>query len=683
MSDLGPAPDPGVLAGGAAPGRSAAAGHGAAPGRDGPGRDDADHGRAGGRGGVLRHGLLPPAVVLVLLLLLPLLVRESYALGRYQLILIYGMLALGMHFQFGYGGQFALGQGVAMGVAAYASGLLVLHAGIPTELSLLAAIVAAVLINVVLSLPSLRLNGWYLALATIFLAAAFPDIVQIGPDWLGADIGFGGIAPIGLLGHQLSPTGVYLLVVVLLALSWLLVRNLVRSGWGTLLGGLRASPPATRSAGVRLGRLQMLVYVVSAIPLGLAGGLTAQINQYVSAQSYSMSLTNLALASVLLGGMGTLWGPLVGTAILQGISFFFDPFSPLNGVFLGVALVVTRVALPQGVVGSAMDLITRWKARRVAAGPPPRVREKPADLPATLRRDEPDRADEPGLLVRGVTRSFGGNHVLRGVDLAVDAGRLVALIGSNGSGKTTLVNVVTGFVRAGGGRVSVRGRDVTTLSTPRVAQAGLRRTFQVPRLIPQATVRQNVELGLLATQRAPVVSAVLRTPRYRRIEHARAAAAGEVCRWLGLPDEVVDQPADRLPLGLKRVVEIGRAVVARPAVVCLDEPAAGLNETEIDRLAVALRQLADAGIAVLLIEHNVRFVMAVSDEVHLLRDGTVVARADLRGDPGAPLPEELASYLSWGDVGSGPEPPSGPPPSDPPASGPPPSDLPASGRGRP
>lgn len=597
-----------------------------------------------------RHrSLLVPAVVFTALLLVPLAVQESYALGRYQLILIYGMLALGMHFQLGFGGQFALGQGVAMGVAAYASGLLVLHAGIPTELSLLVAVAAAVVTNVVLSLPSLRLNGWYLALATIFLAAAFPDIVRIGPEWLGKDIGFGGVAPLGLFGSTLGPVGVYLFVVVLLALLWFLVRNLVRSGWGTLLGGLRESPPATVSSGVRLGPLQLLVYVVSAIPLGIAGGLTAQINQYVSAQSYGLSLTNLALASVLLGGTGTLWGPIVGTAILQGISFFIDPFSPLNGVFLGVALIVTRIALPQGIVGSAAEITGRLRRRRAPDAVTLARSGDTAALPAMLREGAGGSAATP-LVVTGVTKSFGGNTVLRGVDLRVEPGRLVALIGSNGSGKTTLINVVTGFVPADGGSALVAGHDVTGQPTPRVAAAGLRRTFQVPRLIPQATVRQNVELGVLSTERVGVVATILRTPRHRRVEAGRAAAAAEVCRWLGLPDEVIDRPAAELSLGLKRVVEIGRAVIARPAVVCLDEPAAGLNEAEIERLAVALRQLAEAGIAVLLIEHNVRFVMAVSDELHLLKEGRIAARADLRADPTAPLPADLAEYLAWDNV---------------------------------
>jgi branched-chain amino acid transport system permease protein len=596
-----------------------------------------------------RHrALLVPAVVFAVLLLLPLAVQESYALGRYQLILIYGMLALGMHFQLGFGGQFALGQGVAMGVAAYASGLLVLHTGLPTELSLLAAIAAAVLTNVLLSLPSLRLNGWYLALATIFLAAAFPDIVRIGPEWLGEDIGFGGIAPLSLLGQDLGPVGIYLFVVVLLALCWFLVRNLMRSGWGTLLGGLRESPPATISAGVRLGPLQLLVFVVSAIPLGIAGGLTAQINQYVSAQSYGLSLTNLALASVLLGGTGTLWGPLVGTAILQGISFFIDPFSPLNGVFLGVALIVTRIVLPQGIVGSAAEITARLRRRRPPDTTTLASPDGSPDLPTLLR--DLSGADVPPLVVTGVTKSFGGNSVLRGVDLRVDPGRLVALIGSNGSGKTTLINVVTGYVQADGGTAVVAGHDVTGQPTPRVAEAGLRRTFQVPRLIPQATVRENVELGVLSTQQAGLVATILRTPRHRRIEAERAAAATDVCRWLGLPDEVIDRPAAELSLGLKRVVEIGRAVIARPAVVCLDEPAAGLNETEIERLAVALRQLATAGIAVLLIEHNVRFVVDVSDDLHLLKEGRIAASVDLDADRTAPMPKDLADYLAWDNV---------------------------------
>jgi branched-chain amino acid transport system permease protein len=519
-------------------------------------------------------------------------------------------------------------------------------------------VAASVIINVLLSLPSLRLNGWYLALATIFMAAAFPDVVRIGPEVLGSDIGFGGIEPLNLLGQTLEPAGVYSLVVVLLAVVWLLVRNLIRSGWGTMLGGLRESPAATISVGIPLGRLQLLVYVVSAIPLGVAGGLSAQINQYVSAQSYGMSLTNLALASVLLGGTGTLWGPLVGTGILQGISFFIDPFSPVNGVFLGASLILTRVLLPQGIVGSVLDL-GAWLRRRsgatkVSADGEPAVAVLPTaagELPSVLRSAASATAQEPPLEVSGIVKSFGGNKVLLGIDLTVRPGRIVALIGSNGSGKTTLINVVTGYYRADAGTVRIAGRDVTGLSTPRVAEAGLRRTFQVPKLIPQLTVRENVELGQLSQLRAGLVATVLRLPSHRRIESERARLATEVCRWLGLPDDVIERPASELSLGLKRVVEIGRAVVSRPTVICLDEPAAGLNEAEIERLASALRQLAEAGVTVLLVEHNVRFVLTVSDDVFLLKEGQIAAHADLQAHPAAPLPAQLAEYVSWGDVG--------------------------------
>jgi branched-chain amino acid transport system permease protein len=590
-----------------------------------------------------------PVIIFGLIAAIPLIVTEPYSLGRYQLILIYSMLALGMNFQLGFGGQFALGQGVAMGVAAYASGLCVLHLGISTELSLLIAVLTAIVTNVLLSLPSLRLNGWYLALATIFAAAAFPEIVRAGPDWLGSDIGIGGIAPVDLAGTTLGPIAVYLMVVVLLALCWILVRNIVHSGWGIMLGGLRDSPPATLSVGIRPGPLNWLVYLVSAVPLGLAGGMLAQINQYVSAQSYGLSLTNLALASVLLGGPGTLWGPLAGTAVLQGVSFFFDPFSPLNGIFLGVALIVTRIVLPGGLVAAGAAFVSRRKKTKVHHALA-LSSDDPGSLPPAIDRAPREALGAPALAVQGISCSFGGNHVLKGVGIEVRAGQIVALVGSNGSGKTTLLNTITGFVRPQSGEVRVAGVDVSGKTPFRVARAGVRRTFQVPRLVPQATVRQNVELGLLVEQRASLAASIMRTPAFRRIETARGDAAGEVCRWLGFPAQVIDQPAGQVSLGLKRIIEIGRAVASGPVVVCLDEPAAGLNDDEIGQLGKALHQLADAGVAVLLIEHNVRFVLEISDTVHLLKDGRIADTANRTAGRNEPLPPALAEYVAWGDV---------------------------------
>jgi branched-chain amino acid transport system permease protein len=246
--------------------------------------------------------------------------------------------------------------------------------------------------------------------------------------------------------------------------------------------------------------------------------------------------------------------------------------------------------------------------------------------------------------VTAVSKAFGGNVALRDVSLELNGGELLALIGPNGSGKTTLLNLVNGFVRADSGSITLNGVTFSHQPPHRTARLGLGRTFQVPRLVDELSVARNVQLGLLGADRQRVLGAFFSWPRTRRRDREGLERAREVCRFLGLPANVIDARAGSLPLGLKRIVEIGRAVVARSPVICLDEPAAGLNESERVRLQEVLRALVESGRAVLLVEHNTRFVLDVCDRIVLLRDGVVVGRGT--GAGGREMEPALHEYVA-------------------------------------
>ncbi len=234
-------------------------------------------------------------------------------------------------------------------------------------------------------------------------------------------------------------------------------------------------------------------------------------------------------------------------------------------------------------------------------------------------------AGEPILELTGVPKHFGGVVVLQGVDMVVRRGEVVGLIGPNGSGKTTLLNIMTGHIRADGGRALLFGRSVLGRSPHAIAAAGVRRTFQVPRLIGEMSVVDNIRLGLLGARSQEVIGSVFQLPGYRDRKRHHVELIEGVCDLVGLSPDIRRRRVDGLPLGLRRVVEVARAVVSGPAIVCLDEPGAGLGGDELVRLRDVMRRVADAGSGVLLVEHNLHFVRNVSDRVLEMRDGLAIS----------------------------------------------------------
>jgi len=231
------------------------------------------------------------------------------------------------------------------------------------------------------------------------------------------------------------------------------------------------------------------------------------------------------------------------------------------------------------------------------------------------------------LEIDGLTKRFGGLTAVSDVSFGIDRGEIVGVFGPNGSGKTTLLNVITGHVRADAGEAHLFSQP-TLGSTPHMlGSRGVRRSFQVPQLIGELSVLDNVRLGLLGGRRQQILGGILRGPRYRAATRRDTARIVAVCRTVGLDDTLLRQRVDELPLGLRRVVEVARALVSGPALVCLDEPAAGLAGPALTRLGEVIRLAARTGSGVLLIEHNLSFVREVCDVVVEIRDGRVVPGA--------------------------------------------------------
>lgn len=591
------------------------------------------------------------AVIIALLAVVPLSSPGSFNLDRYGVAVAYVLAALGLNLAFGFAGELAIGFAAIMAVGAYSAGLLSVLAGWGGVPTLIAATALGTAFGALTMMPGLRVQGWYLALITMFSVLVVPHLVVLGEAWTGGEYGLTGVKAFDAFGLKFSGIAMFELIVAAFAIVWWLQANFLRSGWGLRLQAIRDARHAAEAVGIPVQRTRATVYVLAAIPAALSGALLAYAQRFVNYDAFNMSLTLLLLTGVVLGGAGRLWGPLIGMTPLLILSFWVGPFSPYNAVALGLGLMVGVLIFTDGLV-SALERVAakRLPGLFVSAA---RVSGRDVDAPSTGSsapvegRNSAARAKDAQrnvlISVRGVRKRFGGLQALSGVDFDLHEGRLCGLVGPNGSGKSTFLNTLSGFIRPDEGEIRIGAANVATMAPHQIAAAGIGRTFQVPQLVEELSALENIELGLLAQEPMPILASLLRTPAVRRRAESRRERALAALQLVGLPVSAVSEPVEKLPLGLKRTVEVARAVVVRPKMLLLDEPAAGLNDTERVELGSLLRKLIDEGITVLVVEHNVPFVLSVCDELVLLESGAVRDRADLD----SPLPKSLAEYLNF------------------------------------
>jgi branched-chain amino acid transport system permease protein len=586
--------------------------------------------------------------ILALAVCVPLQFSTGFDLARFELTAVFILAAIGFNFAFGIGGQLAIGQPVLLAVGGYTAGILSVRYGWGVEKTLVPSVLAAVVASVILGLPSLRIRGWYFAITSFFAINIQPDVLELLDKHTGGSRGLVGIEGLKWRGDVLEPWVVYELFLAALVLCFVGTTRLSKSGWGLSLRLLRDHPVASAATGVNPVWAKARIYALTAIPCGIAGALYAHSVRYLAPTVFNFDLVLVILGGTFLGGRGKMWGPVIGVAVFQAISLWIGPFSSYNQLFLGLGVLVTAIVFKGGIIEGANAVAARVRGRRI-------------DTAGELEDEslagvgDPDAAAdftgapiEPvGLRVSGVEKRFGGNLVLAGIDLEVPAGQMVGFVGPNGSGKTTMLNIISAFHQPDAGRVLLGDRDVTGSTTYQIARHGLARTFQVPRLVDELTVGENVELGEIGLDRQRAASGLARLPGFSRTDRARAERAVAVCRFLGFSDEVIHSPAGRLPLGLKRLTEIGRAIAAGAPMICLDEPAAGLDDAEREALGIVLRRLVGQGRTILLVEHNLRFVLENCHSVVLLTDGLIVGQGAPRDREswGPELVEYFGTYL--------------------------------------
>lgn len=584
---------------------------------------------------LLSKGVAGPAlIVAAALVAVPFLVANTFQLRVVMLFLIYALVALGLNLLVGLVSLVSLGQAGLYALGAYTVAILATKTGAGFFPAMLGAIAITALAGVALSYPTVRVRGVYLAVVTI----AFGLIVQnVAIDWralTGGTLGISNVPRINLGAGPLSTKDLYFLIAVVAFIGFVLHHNLMHSKVGRAMRAVAQSETAARALGIDPTRQRVLAFVLSSVYAGVAGGLYAYLNRYVNPDTFSFSDSIRFLLMVILGGAGTSFGPLIGAGILTWIPNVLQAFGKWQLFAYGALLAVVIFFLPKGIVGSVQDLWLRVRHGRAQA-----VRQ-PGAWPATTAATEAmlrvkSSVRGPVLQTSGLTIRFGGLSAVSGVSIDIERACVHAIIGPNGAGKTTMLNALSGFYAPTEGNVTLLQENVGGRSSDKIARSGLTRTFQNTELFAAMTVEENVLIGCHARSRCGFLSTLLRMPAFFREERLNRERAAVLLDYVGL-SAFKDEVAGNLAFGHQRRLEIARALAMSPEILLLDEPAAGLTHAEIDELIALIRDLKRLGVTVVLVEHHVDMIMAVSDYVTVLDYGEVIASGApsvVRDDP--------------------------------------------------
>ena len=550
---------------------------------------------------------------------LPLLPVPNFWITQLNYIGLFSLVTLGLVLLTGIGGLTSFGQAAFAGIGAYSTAWLCTAQGLSPWLGLLAGLALTGAVSLLLGWLTLRMSGHYLPLATIAWCLAL-YFTMGNLDVLGKYDGLLGVPPISLFGYSFQEERrIYLLIWFAALAAAVMVLNLLDSRPGRVMRALNANRGGgitmPEAMGASTFRHKVLMFVIAALLASVSGWLFAHLQRSVNPSPFGIKFGIEYLFMTVLGGVGSVWGAFTGAALVKLTEDQLQVLLPkLIGtagsyeiIVFGVVLVLVLKFAPDGV----WPMIERRLPRRRRAT----TLGDAAPLPA---RDKPARGEKL-LDVRAVRKAFGGLVAVNDISFSIRAGDIVGLIGPNGAGKSTTFNLISGVLPLTSGEVLLRGQRISGLSSREVARRGLSRTFQHVKLVPDMTVLENVALGTYLRTRSGSLAAMLRLDR---AEERRALHEAELqLRRIGLAEQK-DELAGNLALGPQRLVEIARALASDPALLLLDEPAAGLRHKEKQALADVLRQLKAEGLSLLLVEHDMDFVMNLTDRIVVMEFGT-------------------------------------------------------------
>lgn len=569
---------------------------------------------------LLQWRWLRPASLVALALVLyvaPLLFGSEYRLFIATQMGVYILVAIGLNLLNGYGGQVSIGHGALVAIGAYAAALTMVDLHWSFWPAALLAMAMAAGVGLLMALPAFRLSTWYFALITLGFAEVIAGLLT---EWRTLTHGFAGIVGVPapkIFGYAFVARDLYWFVLTLVILALIGMANLLNSRYGRALVAVRDNPVAATASGVSLVRIKIFAFVLSAAVAGLAGALYAVQKTVITPEDFPADFSVFFLLVIVLGGSGRLAGPVVGALVFFLVPELLTALQSWRLLIYGGALLLLMLYAPHGLVGWAETLWRKMRASLGLSNIPP--------TPAVTTDEAPIRAiDGATLDVQGVAKRFGGVAALAGVDVNVASGATYAIVGPNGSGKTTLLNMISGYYRIDSGSIRIGRRDVANLAPHAIARVGVGRTFQTPRLLPHLSVLENVLLGAFPAEKHSWLAAALALPSARREQQASLVDALRYLEFVGLRERAMEM-AGELPHGQQRLAEIARALVGRPKLLMLDEPAAGLSLAELDRLGELIAAIRGIGATVVIVEHHLELVADICSQVTALERGAVLA----------------------------------------------------------
>ena len=527
------------------------------------------------------------------------------------------LVAMGLVLLTGVGGLTSFGQAAFCGFGAYTTAVLTTAYGLSPWLTLPLSLIVSGIAAVALGLITVRLSGHYLPLGTIAWGLGLFYLFS-KLEFLGRNDGISGIPPLAIGSFKLiDPAAIYFAIWIAVILCAVLTMNLLDSRTGRAIRALRRGHVAAEAFGVQTPRAKLLVFIYAAVLAGLSGWLYAHFQRAANPTPFGAQAGIEYLFLAVVGGAGYVWGGVLGAAIvvalkeiLQGyLPYLFHGEGQLEIIVFGILLVALLQLAPGGV--------WPWLTARLPLKPGGKQSDASPALPRRAAA-----GDGALLSIDHARKEFGGVIAVNDVSFDVKPREIVALIGPNGAGKSTTFNLITGVLAASDGTISLYGRRIDNAPPQEVTKLGISRTFQHVKLVPDMSVLENVALGAHLRGTAGALASMFRLDRAD--EAGLLAEPARQIERVGLTAHM-NATAGSLPLGQQRIVEIARALCADPMLLLLDEPAAGLRHMEKQRLASLLRDLRSGGMSVLLVEHDMGFVMDLADRVVVLDFGTRIA----------------------------------------------------------